>query len=206
MNEWMNERKQDRPWRHVPTYRTRRCAGYQSNIHTLVCKRTNTEHTYTEHTYTHPCTHRAQIHASMYTQRTYIHASMYTQRTYIYASMYTHRAHIHASMYTHKLGTYHHQESALLIFITTGILSLTHLGTSTAEPPSMESLLGGRWGWRGRERSCLPWPLGTLLFKSRILHRLSLRDPSAETLLDYSTGSGMCFVPTDGPHPAVSAP
>lgn len=50
----MNERKQDRPWRHVPTYGIHMCAGYQPNIHTLMCKKTNM---YIQHTYTHPCIH-----------------------------------------------------------------------------------------------------------------------------------------------------
>lgn len=50
----MNERKQDRPWRHVPTYGTLSCAGYQPNINTYTHVQKD-KHVHTEHTSIHPC-------------------------------------------------------------------------------------------------------------------------------------------------------
>lgn len=129
----MNERKQDRSWSHVPTYGALRCADYRPNIHTLKCKQTN-----------------------MYTQSTHAHIHVYTQ------AGNTHGTHMHTSMYTHELGAHTEHtcthprihtswehtttNSQLSSFLPTQVLFLLcrwdtiHLGTSTAELPSMESL------------------------------------------------------------------
>lgn len=112
----MNERKQDRPWSQVPTYGAHRCADYQPNIHTFICKQTN-----------------------MYTRSVHAHIRVYTQ------AGDAHGTHMHRSMYTHELGTTT-TNSQLSSFLPTQVLfflhrwDTIHLGTSTAEIPSMESL------------------------------------------------------------------
>lgn len=162
MNEWTNEWMRESKTDHGDTCPLIGLVGVQATsptyIHSCAKGQTQSTHTqsththihvHTEHRYTHPCTHR---------EHTYMHPCTHREHTYTHPCIHTEHIYMHPCIHTNWEHTT--TESALLIFITTGILSLTHLGTSTAEPPSMESLLGGRWGWRGRERSCLPWPLG----------------------------------------------
>lgn len=116
-----------------------RCADYQPNIHTLICKQT---HMYTRSTHAHVCVY-THAHIRVYTRAGNTHGAH--THTFIYT-------HMHRSMYTHELQTHYHQVSSphfcqhRCFFLHRW--DTIHLGTSTAEVPSMESLCV-RMGWGG---------------------------------------------------------